>query len=200
MRAFRSFRRRKLVRDTLILQLSRTLGAALGTLSVIVVVRGLGLEEFGRWGLLLALNETWSLLNLSGVALSTQTRLAIALGEGAEREEIADLLAQYLLFALAWAALSFVVLSALAPTVTRWFYTDAASIGYVEWLALAAHPWQLDLSVGANLLPQPPPHARGGHLARAEPGAPAGSRRACTKRGRLRCPVWSTRAWRMPGS
>ena len=129
MRAFRSFSRRKLVRDTLILQLSRTLGAAFGTLSVIVVVRGLGLEEFGRWGLLLALNETWSLLNLSGVALSTQTRLAIALGGGAEREEIADLLAQYLLFALAWAALSFVVLSALAPTVTRWFYTDAASIG-----------------------------------------------------------------------
>ena len=129
MRAFRSFSRRKLVRDTLILQLSRTLGAAFGTLSVIVVVRGLGLEEFGRWGLLLALNETWSLLNLSGVALSTQTRLAIALGGGAEREEIADLLAQYLLFALAWAALSFAVLSALAPTVTRWFYTDAASIG-----------------------------------------------------------------------
>lgn len=128
MRAFRSFSRRKLVRDTLILQLSRTLGAALGTLSVIVVVRGLGLEEFGRWGLLLALNETWSLLNLSGVALSTQTRLAIALGGGAEREEIADLLAQYLLFAFAWAALSFVVLSALAPTVTRWLYADA-SIG-----------------------------------------------------------------------
>ena len=83
MRAFRSFSRRKLVRDTLILQLSRTLGAAFGTLSVIVVVRGLGLEEFGRWGLLLALNETWTLLNLSGVALSIQTRLAIALGGGA---------------------------------------------------------------------------------------------------------------------
>ena len=136
MRAFRSLTQRKLVRDTLILQLSRTLGAVLGLLSVIVVVRALGLEEFGRWGLVLALNETWTLVNLSGIALSIQTRLAIALGGGAEREEIADLLAQYLLFALAWAALSFVVLSALAPTVMRWLYADASLGIWCGWLSL----------------------------------------------------------------
>lgn len=136
MRTIQSLTQRKLVKDTLILQLSRTLGAALGVLSVIVVTRALGPEEYGRWGLLLALNETWTLLNLSGIALSVQTRLGVALGGVAEREEIADLLAQYLLFALAWAVLSFVVLSAIAPTITRWLYADVSMGVWSGWLSL----------------------------------------------------------------
>ncbi len=130
------FFRRKLVRDTLSLQLSRSLGALLGFLSVIVVTRALGPLEFGRWGLVLATTETWGLLNLSGISQSVQTRMAEALGGEARREEIADLLAQYLIAAFAWALISFVALSLLAPQVTQMLYEDELIGIWSAWLSL----------------------------------------------------------------
>lgn len=131
-----SFFRRKFVRDTISLQLSRTLGALLGFLSVIVVTRALAPYEFGRWGLVLATVETWGLLNLSGISQSVQTRMAEALGGDAKRQEIADLLAQYLITAFAWALISFVALSLLAPLVTRMLYEDEVIGIWSAWLSL----------------------------------------------------------------
>ncbi len=133
---FSALLRRKLVRDSLVLQISRFFGLGIGALSLVFVARALGPEEFGRWGLLLALNETWALLNLSGIQASTQTRLAIALGGPAKRDEIAALLAQYLFFSLLWALLSFLVLSALAPIVTATLYNDASLGVWSGWLSL----------------------------------------------------------------
>ena len=128
--------RRKLVRDTLMLQLSRSAGAALGFVTVMVVIRTLGLHEYGRWGLVLAMTGTWALVNLSGITLSVQTRLAVALGGDPDRNEIADLLLQYLIFALAWAAISFVILSLIAPSVSKLLYEDDAIGIWSAWLSL----------------------------------------------------------------
>lgn len=128
--------RRKLVRDTLILQLSRSLGAVLGLVTMIVVIRTLGLHEYGRWALVLAMTETWALLNLSGITLSVQTRLGVALGGDADRNEIADLLLQYLIFVLVWAVFSFGILSLIAPSLSHLLYEDDTIGIWSAWLSL----------------------------------------------------------------
>jgi O-antigen/teichoic acid export membrane protein len=124
----RAFFQRKFVRDTLALQVGK-LGTTAMTLVVsVLVVRLLRPEAYGTWALANSLLTIWQVLNLTGVAISTNTRLALAVGARDELE-ILNLCAFYVKVMLVWAVFSFVGLALLGPLLAEQLYSGGQVVG-----------------------------------------------------------------------
>lgn len=127
----RAFLRRKFVRDTLALQAGKLGVTFMTLLASVLVVRLLRPEAYGAWALANSVLAVWQTLNLTGVTISANTRLALAVGAGDERE-ILNLCAFYVKVMLAWAIFSFVGLSLLGPLLSERLYGGERLVG---WLA-----------------------------------------------------------------
>jgi O-antigen/teichoic acid export membrane protein len=94
---------RKAVRDTLLLQIGKLIAAGLGVVTALTLYRVLGPAAFGVYRLAESLVGTFWTLDLTGIGISTTTRLAAAVGAG-DRDEILDLLAAHVKVAALTAA------------------------------------------------------------------------------------------------
>jgi O-antigen/teichoic acid export membrane protein len=128
---------RKAVRDTLFLQIGKLISTGLGALTALVLYRTLGPAAFGVYGLAEAVVATFAALDLTGIGVSTTTRLAVAVGAG-DREEILNLLGAHVKVALLTAA-GVAALVVLLGGVVASAQGDAAGqiAGLAVWLAFA---------------------------------------------------------------
>src|SRR5215207_1986800 len=127
----RGLLRKKFVRDTLILQVSKISMSVLSVISISVTVRLMGFEGYGVWKLAFAFFTLWQTLDLSGVGLSTSTRLSMAAGKRAA-DEVLDLMAFYIKVNTAWALISIAFMFAIGTWIAARMYGTGTSIG---WLA-----------------------------------------------------------------
>lgn len=123
----RQFFRRKFVRDTLILQVSKIGITGLGLVAWLIVPVTLGTENYGIWALVQSFLAIWLTFNLTGISMSTATLLPVAIGAG-DADRVRDLLALLLQVSLAWGAFSFVVLALIGPPLALQLY-GATEIG-----------------------------------------------------------------------
>ncbi|MBL8161921.1 MAG: hypothetical protein JNJ61_08045 [Anaerolineae bacterium] len=136
----RTFLKRKFVRDTLALQAGKLGTTFMMLVASVLVVRLLRPEAYGTWALANSVLAVWQVLNLTGVALSTNTRLALAVGAGDERE-ILNLFAFYVKVMLAWAIFSVIGLSLLGPALSERLYGGEQLVGQLATgLALTILP------------------------------------------------------------
>lgn len=89
-----TLRTSKFVRDTLTLQIGKLGTAGLSALSTLIALRVLGPAEFGRFGLAESLVALWQAFDLTGIGISTLTRLGVAVGKRDEQAVI-DAMAVY---------------------------------------------------------------------------------------------------------
>lgn len=140
IKRLQNFFQRKFVRDTLALQIGKIGTTALTVLSSILVFRLLTPEAYGIWALTFSFFTIWQTFNLTGVNVSTSTRLAMAVGAQDERE-ILNLTAFYMQMSVAWSALSFILLTLLGPLLSSLAYNGDTHIGILSvWLALTILP------------------------------------------------------------
>src|SRR5215213_6631016 len=114
----RGLSRSKFIRDTLVLQASKLGTTALSVIALAVSVRLMGIERYGVWKLTLAFFSIWQALEMSGVGMSTATRLSIAIGKKDE-SEILNLMAFYVRVVLLWAAATTGVMFLFGPPAAR---------------------------------------------------------------------------------
>lgn len=126
----RRLMRRKFVRDTLILQAGKTITALLAIVSTIIVTRLLGPDQYGLFGLAQSLLILIHAIDVTGIGVSTSTRLAIAVGARDERE-IHNLLAFYVQVSLALTLIVVAVAWLFAPALAQRIHGTA----YVGTLA-----------------------------------------------------------------
>jgi O-antigen/teichoic acid export membrane protein len=128
---------RKAVRDTLFLQIGKLISTGLGALTALVLYRTLGPAVFGVYGLAEAVVATFAALDLTGIGVSTTTRLAVAVGAD-DREEILNLLGAHVKVALLTAA-GILALVVLLGGIAASVQGDAAAqiAALAVWLAFA---------------------------------------------------------------
>lgn len=127
----RNFFRRKVVQDTLALQVGGLGVTALGMLAWIVVPVAMGPEKYGEWALVQSFLGIWETLNLTGLGVTVSTLLATAVG-ARDEPEILNLLGVFVRVSLLWGALSVVALAVIGLPLSRLLY------GRAEIGALAA--------------------------------------------------------------
>jgi O-antigen/teichoic acid export membrane protein len=125
--------RRKFVRDTLALQIGKIGTTGMSLLSSLLVVRLMGAETYGVWALAQSFFTIWQTLNLTGVNISTSTRLAIAVG-AKDEQEILNLTAFYVQVSLLWAALLTTLIALTGPFLSRLAYNGDTRIGILAVL------------------------------------------------------------------
>ncbi|MBE2182077.1 MAG: oligosaccharide flippase family protein [Anaerolineae bacterium] len=86
MDRLRRFSQRKFVRDTLILQTGKISITFLSLISTILVTRLLGPQQYGLYALADNLFVLFTIIDISGAAASTNTRMSRAIGAGNEEE------------------------------------------------------------------------------------------------------------------
>jgi O-antigen/teichoic acid export membrane protein len=125
----------KFVQDTLILQAGKIGVVALSLISSLLVWRLMGPDAFGVFALAQSFLNLWTSLDLTGLGVSTGTRLALAIGAD-DRAEILNLLAVYVqittLFTLSLIALIVV----LGVPVAGWIHGDGRIGALAGWLSL----------------------------------------------------------------
>jgi O-antigen/teichoic acid export membrane protein len=132
----RGLSRSKFIRDTLVLQASKLGTTALSVIALAVSVRLMGNERYGVWKLTLAFFSIWQAVEMSGVGMSTATRLSIAIGKKDE-SEILNLMAFYVKVVLLWAAATTLVMVIFGPPTARLLYNGDSRIGELAaWFSL----------------------------------------------------------------
>lgn len=132
--------RSKFVRDTLTLQLGKIGVTGLSVVSSVLVFRLLQADAYGTWALAQSFLVVWNSFNLTGVSISTSTRLAIAVGARAEGE-LLNLLAFYVQVSTAWAVALTMLLALLGPLIARLVYAGDPRVGVLAvWLSLTELP------------------------------------------------------------
>lgn len=132
----REFLRRKFVRDTLALQIGKIGATALSMVTWVLTVRLLGFENYGVWKLVLSFFNIWLAFNLTGIGISTTTRLAEAIGRRDE-PEILNLQGFYVKVTVIWSLLSLLVLSTLGTGIAARLYDGDVRVGLLAaWFAL----------------------------------------------------------------
>lgn len=127
--------RSKFVRDTFVLQLGRIGTTILSFISVWLIIRLMGVEEYGIWKLVLALVAIWQTLDITGIGQLTSNRLAIAVGRK-DTSNALDLMAIYAKVVVAWGILSVVALFLIGPLVAAQLYDGNRTIGVLAgWFA-----------------------------------------------------------------
>ncbi len=120
--------RRKFVQDTLALQIGKISATGLTLVSSVIVARALGPEAFGTWALARSFLAIWRTFDLTGVALSTRTRMGVAIG-AKDEDEILNLLGFFVKVTVAWAAISIVILALFGRAIAARLYDGEAHIG-----------------------------------------------------------------------
>lgn len=134
------FFKRKFVRDTLILQIGKVGTTGMTILASVLVFRLLKPEAYGEWALIQSFFSLWQTLNLSGVSISTSTRLAIA-GGAENAEESLNLMAFYTQISAAWAVLITGVMALVGAGLASKAYNSDWQIGVLAtWLSLTVLP------------------------------------------------------------
>ncbi len=133
-RKIQTFFSSKFVRDTLTLQAGKLILTGINVLASMIVVRGLGDTGNGQYALALTMYGLLMTLNLTGLDVSTVTRLSEAVG-AKNRAETCRLMAFYVQMSLLVAVVFCSVAFAVGPTLAAASYGDAR-IG--EWMRLYA--------------------------------------------------------------
>ncbi|MBN2472707.1 MAG: oligosaccharide flippase family protein, partial [Anaerolineae bacterium] len=115
--------RSKFVRDTITLQAGTLALTAVNALSFVVIVRGLGPEQYGVYQLVITMHGLLMTLNLTGLGPSTITRLAEAVGAG-DQARARDLMGFFLQASLAVAVLAGLVAWGFGPAFARASYAN----------------------------------------------------------------------------
>ncbi|MBI5671085.1 MAG: oligosaccharide flippase family protein [Chloroflexi bacterium] len=140
MTTIRRFWGSKFVRDTVILQIGKIGVAGLSFLSSILVFRLLGVERFGLWALTQSFFTIWQSLDLTGVNISTSTRLGLAVGRQ-DADEIASVMAFHALVSGLWALAVTALILLLGPPLSRLMYDGSTRIAVLTaWLSLTVLP------------------------------------------------------------
>lgn len=136
----RAFLQRKFVRDTLALQIGKIGTTGMTILSSVLVFRLLKPEAYGAWALTFSFFTIWQTLNLTGVNISTSTRLAMAVG-ARDEPEILNLTAFYVQMSTVWAVISTLILALIGPAIAGLAYDGDSHIGILSvWLSLTVLP------------------------------------------------------------
>jgi O-antigen/teichoic acid export membrane protein len=114
MNRIRGFLQRKFVRDTLALQIGKLGTTGLTILSSLLVARLLGTEPYGAWALAQSFFSIWQTLNLTGVSMSANTQLAMAVG-AKNTSEILNVSAFYVQISTVWAVFISGALALIGP-------------------------------------------------------------------------------------
>ncbi len=132
--------RRKFVRDTIALQIGKIGTTGMSALSSLAVVRLMGVENYGVWALAQSFLTIWQALNLTGVGISTSTRLAMAVGAHDE-PEILNLTAFYVQVSTLWSIALALLLAVMGPAISALAYNGDGHIGVLAaWLSLTMLP------------------------------------------------------------
>ncbi len=136
----RQFLRGKFIRDTIALQIGRIGTTGLSALSSLLVVRVMGVADYGVWSLTQSFLTIWLTLNLTGVNVAATTRLAMAVGAGDEAE-LLNLSAIYVQVSILWSVFLTVSLALLGPLISSLAYNGDTHIGVLAiWLSLTTLP------------------------------------------------------------
>ena len=135
---------RKFVRDTLTLQAGKVGVLAMSLAASIIVPVVMGPAVYGQWQLVVSLYGTWQFLNLTGVIVSAQTRLAAAVGAD-DADEVLNILGVSVRLTLLYCVASTVLLWAVAELVpvAGWLYDGDASIIWLAVLLTLTQPTEL---------------------------------------------------------
>ncbi|MBZ0283967.1 MAG: oligosaccharide flippase family protein [Anaerolineae bacterium] len=140
IRRVQDFFQRKFVRDTLALQIGKIGTTGMTVLSSVLVFRLLSPEAYGAWALTFSFFTIWQTLNLTGVNVSTSTRLGMAVG-AQDEPEILNLTAFYVQMSSGWAALSLALFAIIGPILSGLAYNGDTHIGILSaWLSLTILP------------------------------------------------------------
>lgn len=130
--------RRKFVRDTLALQISKIVSAGVSFAASVVVVRLMQPSAFGEWALAASFMAMWQSFNLTGIGPSTVTRLAAAVG-AQQPEQVLNLMAFYVRVALMWAAFSIAALALIGPPLASRLYTVETALLSASFFPMTLH-------------------------------------------------------------
>lgn len=136
----RQFFRRKFIRDTVALQIGKFGTTGMSALSSLLVVRLMGVETYGVWSLAQSFLTIWLTLNLTGVSISTSTRLAMAVG-AKDESEMLNLAAFYVQVSALWAVTLTALIVLTGPLLSSLVYNGDTRIGILAaWLSLTTLP------------------------------------------------------------
>ena len=115
----------KFVQDTITLQAGKMVLTAISVGSGIILLRGLGKDEYGIWSTMLTLYGLLLFFNLTGVDQSTLTRLSESLSAG-NRTLTRDLMAFYLQVAVVVSVIFSTVAFLVGPSIAQSSYNSRA--------------------------------------------------------------------------
>lgn len=142
MNRLQSFLKRKFVRDTLILQISKVGVTASSLASSLIIVKLMSLEQYGVWGLIVSLYGIWQFLNITGIVPSATTLMSEAVGAN-DQPTLLQVMQIYWRVTV-WFCVGGAALFGLAsPLLVRWFYADAPHIVYWAGVMTLVYPTQL---------------------------------------------------------
>ena len=135
--------KRRFLRDTLILQIGKIGVLSLGVLSSVIIPVLVGISTYGTWQLTVSLQHIWQVFNLTGIATSTQTRLAIIVGRQ-DTEEVLQLIAFATRVTLLYHGLSTLIFWGTGSFIIHYFYSTTPQVVYLAvWLNLSYIPESL---------------------------------------------------------
>ena len=111
----------KFVRDTITLQVGKLALAVIDVAARLILIRGLGTDNYGVWALVGTMYGLLMFFNITGLGLSTLTRLAESLAAG-DRDETRDLMAFFVQVSLLVAAIACAVAFAFGPAFAEVTY------------------------------------------------------------------------------
>lgn len=120
----RAFLRSRFVRDTITLQIGKTTLVGINVVASVILLRGLGPEGFGTWALVLNIFNLLLTLNLTGLGLSTLTRLSESISAN-DYAETRNLLGFFVQMSLLVAVVSCGVAFAAAPAFAELSFGNA---------------------------------------------------------------------------
>lgn len=133
----RALTQRKFVRDTLVLQAAKLIMVALSLISSVVVWRLLGPDRYGVYALAGSFVALWQTLNLTGIGVSTITRLGIAIGAD-DHAEIRSLMVHYVQVSLLINGVIFGLILIFGVPAAARLHEDGRIGVLTAWLAFAA--------------------------------------------------------------
>ncbi len=132
--------RRKFVQDTVVLQVGMAVTMATYLCTSVLLARGLGPQEFGRYTIAFTLYSLVYFVANLGVTTAAVSQYARACGEkddAAKVEVLASFLKAFLVMGLAILALGYFL-----PDVAEWFYADR-EVGWFAWALCLLGPLQM---------------------------------------------------------
>ena len=142
MNRVQTFLRRKFVRDTLILQVSKVGVTASSLASSLFIVKVMSLEQYGAWGLIVSLYGIWQFLNFTGIIPSATTLMTEAVGAN-DRVTLLQIMQIYWRVTILFCVGAGILFGVASPLLIQWFYPDSPQIVYWTGVMTLVYPSQL---------------------------------------------------------